>query len=94
MDQMSLCFRFPDGSNSFVSGYEAGLLGARMALGEEEIISPLPYHTDNLELFRGMSEHYGYSMTHQPTEFSEWSNVEFLRKPPEQKIPFLRLVKG
>jgi hypothetical protein len=91
---MSLCFAFPDGSAGFVNGYEAGLVGHRMEQGEAEISSLIPLHTENLELYRRMSAHYGYDMEEQPTELEEWTYVEFHKLPPQPKIPHLRLVKG
>lgn len=90
----SMAFAFPDGSNSFVHGYEAGVLGALMHLQRESIDTPVPYHEENLQLFQRMADYYGYTMTQTSTEVEGWVDVLFELKPEAPKVPHLRLIKG
>lgn len=82
---------FPDQSDSFVHGFEAGMVWQRMQLGEDEISSPLPYHFANCELFHRLAEVGGYEVECRDCEGAEteWTEVTFRRKPP---MPHLKLV--
>ena len=69
---------FPDGSESFVNGFEAGVVWERMFCGEVEIKSTL--HTENAEVFRRMAAASGYDLTSKPTEFEEWTTFTFTKR--------------
>lgn len=71
-------FPFPDGSDSFVHGYEAGLLDARMTAADALIEGV--YHTANLTVFRRMCGHFGYDIEARPTEYPEWTAVTFRKR--------------
>jgi hypothetical protein len=55
-----LVVAFPDGSPSFVHGYEAGELGARLKSGTEAEIEKLTVHAANEEVIRRMSIAWGW----------------------------------
>jgi hypothetical protein len=58
-EDLGLLFAFPDQSASFVHGFEAGMLWARIEAGEAVIDcgfeEGFPLHTDNLELVLRMA---------------------------------------
>lgn len=57
----SLVIRFPDQSESFVHGYEAGRLAHKMALGDHKVENDgFPIHTANEEILRAMCQYFGY----------------------------------
>ena len=87
-DDMTLAYAFPDASPSFVHGYEAGALSARMEAGEQTIdcgyYENFPLHSANAELFRRMAAHYGYTIEVEGVvidgaPLSEWIGVRFAR---------------
>jgi hypothetical protein len=57
---------FPDGSASFVNGFEAGTVWQRMNAGEAEIESPIAYHVDNHLVFQRMAAAQGYDVEFEP----------------------------
>lgn len=76
-DEMTMLFAFPDQTESFVHGYEAGALGCLMAAGEALIDrgfeQGFPLHTANVDLINRMANAYGYSVEQRPTEYGEWT---------------------
>lgn len=74
-----LILPFPDESESFTNGFEAGELWARFRSGD----APEAYtaHTANIDLIRSMAVMHGYITTFLPTDYPEWTNVIFDRKP-------------
>lgn len=98
-----LILSFPDQSHSFVHGYEAGLLAARMKAGEAEIDSKksFPFHRANLELFRRMATLHGYELVtdkvtaegHADDAFDTYINCTFTKVEGQRKVkPTLRVV--
>ena len=71
---------FPDGSTSFVHGFEAGMLWQRMCAGEAEIANPIAYHTANLEVFGKMAMAQGYDMESEAPD-EEWVILTFRKRP-------------
>lgn len=91
--EMEMAFSFPDQSASFVHGYEAGKLDARMEAGESVIdcgcSEGFPLHEENIDLVQRMAAFYGYKVTIEGSS-DGWANV-FLEHSPRPK-PTLRIV--
>ncbi len=91
--EYGLIVAFPDGSPSFVNGFEAGRVDQQMIDGVPEF--EMTAHSANEEVFRRMAIAMGYEFTFEKTEYPEWQFVKFV-KTAEPKInnPFgLRVVK-
>lgn len=91
--EYGLIVAFPDGSPSFVHGFEAGRIDQQMIDGVPEF--ELTTHTENEELFQRMAVAMGYEFTFEKTEYPEWQFSKF-RKVAEPKTnnPYgLRVVK-
>ena len=63
--EMSMLFAFPDGSESFVLGFEAGLLWAEMEnrgtlVIDRGVKEGFPIHTENMELVQRMASARSY----------------------------------
>jgi hypothetical protein len=73
---------FPDGSESFVHGFEAGMIWQRMQNGEAHIggLDEVAKHIENLEVFRRMAAAMGYDMTAEDCGDGCWSIVTFERR--------------
>jgi hypothetical protein len=93
--ESTLLVSFPDQSENFVHGFEAGMVWQRMRAGEPVIDSPLPYHFANCELFHRLAEAGGYDIECREVEDmeNEWTEVTFVRLPDAPKAPALRVVK-
>jgi hypothetical protein len=93
--ESALLVSFPDQSQNFVHGFEAGMVWQRMQAGEPVIDSPLPYHFANCELFHRLAEAGGYDIECREVEDmeNEWAEVTFVRLPDAPKTPALRVVK-
>lgn len=91
----TLLFSFTDQSDSFVHGFEAGMIHVAMQSSELEIDrgyeEGFPIHSDNLETLARMAASYGYEMEHRPTDYPEWTAVRFKWRGGKQK-PKLALV--
>lgn len=76
---------FPDGSASFVNGFEAGTLWQRMNAGEAEIESPVAYHLSNRAVFESMAAAQGYDCEFEPCadngrECDTWMLATFTKR--------------
>ena len=74
---------FPDQSESFVLGFEAGMLWRRMEDGEEVITGPTPYHSENVHgVFQAMADAAGYDIeaTECADHEGEWTEATFHRR--------------
>ena len=93
--EQALMVSFPDQSDSFVHGFEAGMIWQRMQAGEAVIESPLPYHFANCEVFHRLAEAGGYDIEcHEVKDMEmEWTEVSFMKRPDTPKPPALRVVK-
>lgn len=87
----NLLVAFPDGSPSFVHGFEAGTIWQRMQTKETPIEATL--HFANTEVFSRMAEAAGYGMVSKETDFPEWVDVDFILMPDEPRTK-LRLIEG
>jgi len=66
-EEMSLLVGFPDGSPSFVNGFEAGAIWQQLDSGSIEPIdrgfdAGFPVHTENLEVIRRMAKARGFNV--------------------------------
>lgn len=71
---------FPDGSASFVHGFEAGMLWQRMIGGEAKIESPVACHADNRVVFERMAAAQGYDVEIEPTDDPTWIMATFAKR--------------
>lgn len=89
-----LVVSFEDQSESYVNGWEAGVLWERMKSGmvaEIEMVA----HTANKETFNRMAIAEGWDITCTPTEYEEWMDVKMEKRsaPPARPNPHgLRIV--
>lgn len=75
---------FPDGSDSFVHGFEAGMIWQRMNAGEKVIggLNEVALHASNEDVFRRMASAQGYSVEITEDEDQlEWIIVTFAKTP-------------
>jgi hypothetical protein len=80
MDNYSLLVAFPDQSETFVLGFEAGQLFEAMKYGPAD----LTMHTANEEVFRRIARHHGYDVDFERLG-DGWSNASFARGKPKLK---------
>lgn len=72
---------FPDGSESFVNGFEAGMVWQRMVRGETTIENDCAYHTKNRSVFERMAAAQGYDAEFEPCEgYEEWMVATFTKR--------------
>jgi hypothetical protein len=94
---MDLVFAFPDGSASFVNGFEAGAIWQQMdGEGALEIdcgfVGGFPVHTENVEVMRRMARARGYTIEVRPTDYSEWTALRFTWVGTDKAKPQLAIV--
>lgn len=78
-----LVVSFPDQSESFTLGFEAGRIDQRMGASESPIEECV--HTKNEELFRRLADYQGYAMEWRASEVKGWSYVELRKVRPSGK---------
>lgn len=76
---------FPDQSESFVNGFEAGLVWQRMSDGETPIENPIAYHLANRMVFERMAAAQGYDVEFEPcmagaTICHTWMTATFTKR--------------
>ncbi len=92
-EDYQLLISFPDQSESFVNGFEAGRAYAQMEAGVQEI--RFAGHAQNMDVFLRMSAAMKYDMTETVCEdgdgrqHPEWMDYEFV---PGAAMPPLRSV--
>jgi hypothetical protein len=59
---------FPDGSESFVHGFEAGMVWQRMVCAESPIENDCAYHIANRLMFERMAAAQGYDVEFEPCD--------------------------
>lgn len=94
-DEMSLLVAFPDGSESFVHGFEAGEIWA--FLGTAKLLdrgfhAGLPVHTANLEVIRRMAQARGFRVESKPETAKGWTPVLLTYVGEGNARPTLKLV--
>lgn len=88
-ERYRLIVAFPDGSPSFVHGYEAGKLGYRMQFTAEQTIEEM-VHTANEEVLRRMAVAYGWSAEFEISEIEEWTTVRLTRLPAKKHLAVVK----
>jgi hypothetical protein len=88
-----LLVSFPDGSPSFVHGYEAGLVGSDMKRAEPEIKRTV--HIENKEVLTRMAISYGYSFEFEACSVEGWLEATFnkIAEPKRVNPHGLRVIK-
>lgn len=91
-DEMALVVSFPDDSQSFANGFEAGMLWTRLEAGESPIDTRegMPMRAENQTVFLNMALHHQYVVDIFPTDEKEWWNYVFTKRQP---LKHLSLVK-
>lgn len=77
--EMGLLVSFPDQSETFVLGFEAGQIWAQLEAGR---LDEVTMHTKNQEIVLRMAIHHGLAAGIVPTVDKEWSVAFFSRNPP------------
>ena len=93
--EWGLVVAFPDGSPSFVHGFEAGGIWERMRSGREAEIE-ITTQSDNREVLRRMAIAEGWTLESKPTEVEGWDYTVLTknRGAPDRPNPHgLRVVK-
>lgn len=69
----------PHDDASFVAGYEAGLIDARLAVGDRIGMNTYrtTVHTDLIRQHDLVAMHHGYTLTHEPAGVDGWSVATF-----------------
>lgn len=72
---------FPDGSDSFVHGFEAGMIWQRMVAGEANIggMDEVATHSANRRVFERMAAAQGYDITVEADD-GEWMIATFTKR--------------
>lgn len=70
---------FPDGSESFVDGFEAGMVWRRMVSGETPIENPVAYHQSNRVVFERMAAAQGYDLVIEDIDHG-WMLATFTKR--------------
>jgi hypothetical protein len=70
---------FPDQSESFVLGYEAGMIYQQMVNQIDFRENPIPVHTKNVKLIDDMAFKMGYLTMFRKTIYEEWTDFTFIK---------------
>lgn len=76
--ESKLLISFPDQSESFTNGYEAGQIDTMMSIMKTQICKPV--HAENRELYEAMAEAYKYRVEFTETEYPEWLQMNAMPK--------------
>jgi hypothetical protein len=79
----ALIISFPEQSEVFVLGFEAGMFYQRMDRSEH--IEPYSVHTKNEECLRRIARHFGYDATFIDLG-NEWSEITVERGRPKLSV--------
>lgn len=84
----NMIVRFPDQSQSFCNGFEAGRIFHQLEnnqlISDEE--NMLTVRTENISLYESIAKHFKYDCHHKVTEYAEWTYVWFIKKPSGLKL--------
>lgn len=97
-DEMQLLLAFPDGSKSFVNGFEAGQIWALLDSGSVEPIDRgfdegFPVHTENVEMVRRMAQVRGFRVETKSECVEGWTPVRLTYVGGGRAKPALSLVR-
>ena len=79
MTEYGLLVAFPDQSETFVLGFEAGQCWGRLEAGDA---ADRTIHTKNQEVVRRMARHFSYDVQFTDVE-GEWCTARFRRGRPK-----------
>ncbi len=85
--EYGLIVSFPDQSEAFTLGVEAGMFWQRLEAGERDFTSIA--HTENLECLRRMAETRGLIVEALPSEVEGWADITVMDNRPR-----LRVIQG
>lgn len=78
---------FPDQSESFVLGFEAGMIWQRMVSAETPIKNGCAYHTANRTVFSRMADAQGYDAEFEPCDdLDEWMVATFTTRSNRLRV--------
>lgn len=93
MDGHSLVVTFPDQSESFTYGLEAGMIFQRLdgfvSVGTFE--APVTVREENIKLYQDIADYKGYTVEIYPTNVDGWMSAVFT--PIENPTPKPHLVR-
>lgn len=87
-DEYGLLVSFPDQSETFVLGFEAGQLWEVLKSGSGEMVYSLTMHTANEEVFTRIGRHYGCTVEFKRLE-GGWSEAT-VRRSSKPKLQLVR----
>ena len=96
MTESNLLIAFPDGSDSFVHGFEAGMIYQDMRAGSREIdrgiIEGFPVHAENVEVLKRMAAAEKYEIEVRQIETEGWVAMRFkcADSSPQPKLSVLK----
>lgn len=97
-EEMSMLFAFPDGSPSFVNGFEVGMIWQEIE-GEGKLVidrgidAGFPIHAENVEVVRRMAAARGYKLEFG-AEKDGWVNARLTYVGTGRTKPALHVVGG
>ena len=71
---------FPDGSRSFVNGFEAGMVWQQLLAKPAEFEPAIAVHRENAEVFRRMGDAAGYDVHIDPVDH-DWIMLRMQLRP-------------
>lgn len=86
-----LVISFPDQSESFVHGFEAGEIYKELELGVTSVKPPVPIHTANKEIICRMCDVHGYDVEFTDSDYEEWTYISITKRPEHRHK--LRVIK-
>jgi hypothetical protein len=93
-ENSEMLFAFPDGSASFVNGFEAGMIWQRIESGEAAIDCGVeegfPIHSENVELIARMAACRGYRLETHDAGAEGWTAARLTLAPVVK--PVLKVV--
>lgn len=89
----AMAMSFPDKSDSFQNGFEAGSIWMMLklhSLNLGTLESPLKLHEENRQVLEIMAAREGYSVEFSPHEVSKFVNVAFTLGRPSANLSVVR----
>jgi hypothetical protein len=84
MSEHSLIISFHEQSETYVLGFEAGLLCQRLDSGLH--VEDYDVHTKNAETLVRIAKHFNFVATLTPTEIEGWSTLSLSRGKPKLSV--------
>lgn len=84
MSEHSLIISFDDQSESYVLGFEAGLLYQQLETGL--VVEPYSVHANNAPTLTRIAQHFGFCASLTSTGVDGWSTIELSRGKPKLEV--------